>query len=67
VMEFDIISESDDANARRIPVRLTLAAEVPNGAAVTLRVDRRIGESNKYENGVATQTYKVRRNFGMDF
>lgn len=67
VMEFDLISESDDANARRIPVRLTLAAEVPNGAAVTLRVDRRIGESNKYENGVATQTYKVRRNFGMDF
>lgn len=46
---------------------LTLAAEVPNGATVTLRVDRRIGESNKYENGVATQTYKVRRNFGMDF
>lgn len=67
VMEFDLISENDDANARRIPVRLTLAAEVPNGAVVTLRVDRRIGESNKYENGVATQTYKVRRNFGMDF
>lgn len=67
VMEFDLISESDDANARRIPVRLTLAAEVPNGATVTLRVDRRIGESNKYENGVATQAYKVRRNFGMDF
>lgn len=67
VMEFDLISESDDANSRRIPVRLTLAAEVPNGATVTLRVDRRIGASNKYENGVAIQAYRVRRNFGMDF
>lgn len=67
VMEFDLISESEDANSRRIPVRLTLAAEVPNGATVTVRVDRRIGGSNKYENGVATQVYKVRRNFGMDF
>lgn len=67
VMEFDLISESDDANARRMSVRLTLAAEVPNGAIVTLRVDRRISESNKYENGVCSQAYKVRRNFGMDF
>lgn len=67
VRELDLASEDDDPNARRTSIRLALAQDIPNGAQVTLRLDRRIGDTNKYVDGVAQQTYKVRRNFGMSF
>lgn len=67
VRELDLASEDDDPNARRTLIRLALAQDIPNGAQVTLRLDRRIGDTNKYVEGVASQTYKLRRNFGMDF
>lgn len=67
VRELDLASEDDDPNARRTSIRLALAQDIPNGAQVTLRLDRRIGDTNKYVEGVASQTYKLRRNFGMDF
>ena len=67
VGKLDLIRESDNVNARRMAVRPTLAAEVPNGATMTLRVDRSIGKSNNYENGTCSQAYKVRHSFGMGF
>ncbi len=67
VTELDLASEDDDPNARRTPIRLALAQDISNGAQVTLRLDRRIGDTNKYVEGVASQTYKLRRRFGMDF
>ncbi|MBR3160183.1 MAG: BREX-1 system phosphatase PglZ type A [Atopobiaceae bacterium] len=67
VRELDLASEDYDSNARRTSIRLALAQDIPNGAQVTLRLDRRIGDTNKYVDGVAQQTYRVRRNFGMSF
>lgn len=59
-------SASTDAQERRIPLTLTVAQDVPNGARLSLRVEQRYGTTSKYKT-VADATYVVRRNFGMDF
>ncbi len=59
-------SASPNAEERRIPVTLTVAQDVGNGARLTLRVDQRYGVTSKYKT-VAQASYVVRRNFGMDF
>ena len=62
----EVASSSPNAEERRIPVMLTVAQDVANGARLTLRVDQRYGTTSKYKT-VAQADYIVRRNFGLDF
>lgn len=62
----EVASSSPNAEERRIPVMLTVAQDVANGARLTLRVDQRYGTTSKYKT-VAQADYVVRRNFGLDF
>lgn len=62
----EVASSSRSAEERRIPVTLTVAQDVANGARLTLRVDQRYGTTSKYKT-VAQAEYVVRRNFGLDF
>lgn len=66
LVEMELASESSDPTARQTPVKLTISPDVPNGAKVTLRVEGRIGSTNRFMLR-AEQGYTVRRNFGMDF
>ena len=67
VMEVNLNSAVPDAGSRKTPLHLLVPPSVGSGARLTLRVDGRYGNTNKYTEDVASQTYTVRRNFGMDF
>ena len=66
VVELELKSGSSQSDDRRIPVTLAVGTDVANGAVLTLKVEKRIRNTNKYSLEKET-TYKIRRNFGMDF
>ena len=66
VEELDLASESEDAVARITPIRLPLASTVKDGQHVTVKVQRRVGETSVYAD-LASQDYTARRSFDRDF
>lgn len=62
----ELASASADSDERRFKVRLAVGTDVPNGAELALRVERRVGSTNRYA-VERIEKYRVRRNFGMDF
>jgi uncharacterized protein (TIGR02687 family) len=66
VEELDLASESEDTAARISHIRLPLASTVRDGQRVTVKVQRRVGETSVYAD-LASQDYTVRRSFGKDF
>ena len=59
-------SASAEATERIFPITLAVGADVPTGARLTLRLERRVRQTSRYET-VDEAVYTVRRNFGMDF
>ena len=66
VEELDLASESEDAVARITPIRLPLASTVKDGQHLTVKVQRRVGETSVYAD-LASQDYTARRSFDRDF
>lgn len=66
LIDMELASASDDPAARQTPIKLAISPDVANGSKVILRVEGKIGTTNKYTMRTE-QIYTVRRNFGMDF
>ena len=66
VEELDLASESEDTAARITHIRLPLASTVRDGQRVTVKIQKRVGETSAYAD-FASQDYTVRRSFGKDF
>ena len=64
--QLELDSAAAEAAGRVFSVSLAVAASVANGARLTLRLERRVRQTSRYET-VDEAVYTVRRNFGMDF
>lgn len=66
VRELRLASESAQDAERQTEVGLAVGSDVPDGARLTLRLERRQGRTNRYSI-IDERAYTVRRAFGMDF
>ncbi len=66
LVNLELASASASELERHFAVTIAVGSNVANGEELTLRTERRIKRTTHYETA-DERTFKVRRNFGMDF